>query len=103
MADGRLSWADFEQSFRTIAPPQHRAKAWMPFFHLSGRAGLWSLWLEDDQACFLDLAKRKPTSAASLSRRANQARLEASLLPALESPGTVAAIRSRLTQLLEGT
>lgn len=102
VVDGLLSWSDFQVSFASVAPPQHLAKAWMPFFHLSGRAGLWTLWLDDEKANFLDLPKRKPTSAASLGRRANSALMESELVQGTSSSAHRDALKHALVQLIDG-
>ena len=99
VADGRLSFSDFSESFRSLVPPAEGKKAWMPFYYLSGRAGLWSLWLDEENADFGALAKKKPTSAASLKTRANYARITEDLFPEIGS----APCRKQLAEILRSS
>ena len=96
LKDCRFRWSDYHAAFQRVAPPQHKSKAWMPFFYLSGRTRVWTLWLGETPSDFSDLAKHKPGSASALTKRTDHARVEPELFDALKKPHQVKALKAAL-------
>jgi hypothetical protein len=100
---GRVEWAEFERTFAELAavhaPDKHK-QGWQPFYHLSGKAGLWTLWKGNSAASFSDMNKKRPSSAAALRARVDHAQLREDLALELDRAETRALLTRQLDQLL---
>ena len=97
--EGRVSWAEFKPAFEKVMTPINPKKckqAWRPFYHMSGKIGLWSLALRGAPADFTQLRKGKPSSAASLESCADEAIVAELLRATLESESGRKLLRSSL-------
>lgn len=101
---GHVVWKDFESEFSQVIARYDVAKrrdAWRPFFHLSRGVGLWTLWKGDAPARFDGLPRERPTSAATLIRCVDHARLDSTMALALELPTVRSILIRRLGSMLE--
>jgi hypothetical protein len=82
-----------------------RDRAWEPFFTLSGRAQVWTLYRGDRPADFTDLAVSagrttpRPKSRAGLVRRADRARFRPELTVQLQTLQNRAPLRRELERM----
>lgn len=103
LSRGIVPFAAFEDRFRALVSrcnPGAAGKAWQPFFHLSGRVGLWSLRKALDPAVVPP--GWKPTSRAGLVGQIDAASLDPALLPSLNDPKAREALREAVYGMLEG-
>ena len=99
LTDGRVEFTNFEPAFRKLmaaVAPKSAAKAWLPFYHLSGRVGLWSLHGPGDLP-----DGWKPTGRSGLTRHVTYAQLSSELAKALDDPNQINAIESAIVDMLE--
>lgn len=99
----KVSLVAFDVAFRarmSHLDPQKSKDGWRPFFHLGGRAGVWTLWRSDKTADFTTAPGQKPKSAASLAAQVDHARIDATLLPDLKSEKSRRVLKDHLERLL---
>ena len=107
-ATGIVGFHELEARFTSLLediPGADSTKAWEPFFHLSRRPLVWSLWLDDSPASFSDLARGRPVgrgARGTLLKRANRSVFAAELRPALTTPDGRDAIRRAIIAALLG-
>jgi len=95
---GRVDLSEFEKAYAEFAASSATkpGQGWQPFYHLSGRTGLWSLWKGNTAADFSDMPKKRPSSGAALRSRVDHARLRNDLARELERPETRVALQREL-------
>ena len=99
---GLVPFAQFEGRFRALVSrckPSAAGKAWLPFYHLSGRAGLWSLGKASQPAT--TPAGWKPTSRAAFTGQVDGASVTSELLPSLGDPNARERLRDAIYAFLE--
>jgi hypothetical protein len=100
---GRVDLAEFERTFAELAAvhaPDKAKQGWQPFYHLSGKTGLWTLWKGNTAASFSDMNKKRPSSAAALRTRVDYARLREDLARELDRAETRAFLTQQLDLML---
>ncbi len=99
VSDGRVVFSDFEPAFRKLLAtviPNSTAKAWLPFYHLSGRVGLWTLHGHEDLP-----DGWKPTGRSGLVKHVEYAQIAPDLVGSLNEPSEIDAIESAILEMLE--
>jgi hypothetical protein len=99
----RMGLEIFEGHFGRAAvrfDPSIASSAWMPFFHLSRRVGIWTLWKGTNAASFSSPRGNRPTSVGSLRKRVDQTRVNPGFLDQLRTSQGPQAIRHAAQDLI---